>query len=78
MRIGRRLVKTLTWGLVLSLSIVGGGLGYAYWCVTDGEWVAQLIRESAVRYFPGSMLDPGRVRVSLYGGELVFRELKLI
>ena len=46
--------------------------------MTDGEWVAQLIREGAVRYFPGSTLDPGRVRVSLYGGELVFRELKLI
>ena len=29
-------------------------------------------------FFPGSILDPGRVRVSLYGGELVFRQLKMI
>ncbi len=62
----------------MCLSILGGGLGYAYWCMTDGEWVAQLIRECAVAYFPGSTLEPGRVRVSLYGGELVFRELKMI
>jgi hypothetical protein len=78
MRIGRHLAKALKWGLVVSFSILGGGLVYAYWYMTDGERVAQLIREGAVRYFPGSTLDPGRVRVSLYGGELVFRELRLI
>ena len=78
MRIGRRLVKALKWGFVVCFSIVGGGLGYAYWCMTDGEWVAQLIRELAVAYFPGSTLDSARVRVSLYGGELVFKQLKLI
>jgi AsmA-like C-terminal region len=78
MRIGRRLVKALKWGLVVSFSIVGGGLVYAYWYMTDGERAAQVIRECAAAYFPGSTLDPGRVRVSLYGGELVFRQLKLI
>ena len=53
MRIGRRVVKALIWGLVLCLSILGGGLWFAYWYMTDGETVAQLIREHAVRYFPG-------------------------
>ncbi len=78
MRIGRRLVKALVWGLLLCLSILGGGLWFAYWYMTDGETVAQLIREHAVRYFPRSTLDPGRVRISLYGGELVFRQLRMI
>ena len=78
MRIGRRLLKTLKWVVVVCLSILGGGLGYTYWCMTDGERVAQIIREHAVAYFPGSILDPGRVRISLYGGEVVFRQLKMI
>ena len=30
--LGRRLMKALIWGLVVCLSILGGGLGYAYWC----------------------------------------------
>ena len=73
MRIGRRVVKALMWGLVLCFSILVGGLWFAYWYMTDGDTVAQLIREHAVRYFPGSTLDPGRVQISLYGGEVVFR-----
>src|ERR1700733_6292617 len=78
MRIGRRLVKALVLGLLLCVSILGGGLWFAYWYMTDGETVAQVIREHAVRYFPHSTLDPGRVRISLYGGELVFRQLRII
>jgi AsmA-like C-terminal region len=78
MRIGRRLVKALVLGLLLCVSILGGGLWFAYWYMTDGETVAQVVREHAVRYFPRSTLDPGRVRISLYGGELVFRQLRLI
>jgi AsmA-like C-terminal region len=77
MRIGRRVVKALIWGVVLCLSILGGGLWFAYWYMTDGDTVAQLIRERAVRYFPRSTLDPGRVRISLYGGEAVFRQLRM-
>ena len=78
MRIGRRVVKALIWGVILCLSILGGGLWFAYWYLTDGETVAQLIRERAVRYFPRSTLDPGGVHISLYGGKAVFRQLRLI
>ncbi len=78
MRIGRRIVKVLFWGAVLCLSIVVGGLWFAYWYLTDGDTIAQLIRERAVRFFPGSTLDPGRVHISLSGGEIAFRNLKLI
>ena len=78
MRIGRRVVKTLIWGLVLCLSILGGGLWFAYWYMTDGDTIARLIREHAVRYFPRSTLDPGGVHISLYGGKVVFRQLRLI
>ena len=37
MRIGRRVAKVLIWGLVLCLSILGGGLWFAYTYVTDSE-----------------------------------------
>jgi AsmA-like C-terminal region len=78
MRIGRRLLKVLVWGLLLCVSILGGGLWFAYWYMTDGETVAQLIRERAVRYFPGSNLDPGRVHISIFGGKAEFHEISLI
>ena len=77
MRIGRRVVKALVWGLVLSLSILGGGLWFAFWYMTDGETVAQIIREGAVPYFPGSTLDPGRVHISMYGGKVEFHQVSL-
>jgi hypothetical protein len=70
--------KVLLWGLLLCVSIVVGGLWFAYWYITDGDTVAQLIREKAVAYFPGSSLDPGRVRLSLYGGDVEFRQLRLL
>jgi AsmA-like C-terminal region len=77
MHIGRRLVKVLCWGLLVCSCTAVGGLCFAYWHMTD-DVVAQLIREHAVKYFPGSILDPGSVHVSLYGGKVAFRELKLI
>ena len=77
MRIGRRVAKVVFWGLVLCLSILGGGLWFAYWYMTDSESAAQLIREHAIRYFPHSILDPGRVRTRLFAGEVVLRQLQL-
>lgn len=59
MCIGRRVARALFWGLVLCFSTLVGGLWFAYWYLTDGDTVAQLIREKAVRYFPGSTLEPG-------------------
>jgi hypothetical protein len=77
MRIARRVAKVLFWGLVLCLSILAGGLWVAYWYITDSESVARLIREHAIRYFPHSVLEPGRVRTRLLAGEVVFRQLQL-
>src|SRR5882757_8385461 len=78
MRIGRRVARFCFWGLLLCLSTLVGGLWFAYWYMTDGNMAAQLIREHAVKYFPGSMLDPGGVHISLLGGKATFRQLKLI
>ncbi|HKI21622.1 MAG TPA: hypothetical protein VKA15_27265, partial [Isosphaeraceae bacterium] len=77
MRIGRRVVRVVFWGFVLCLSILAGGLWFAYWYVTDSESIARLIRENAIRYFPRSILDPGRVRPRLFAGEVVFHQLQL-
>ena len=41
MRIGRRIVKALFWGLTLSLSIAGGALWFAYWYMTDSDTAAR-------------------------------------
>ena len=49
MRIGRRVAKVVFWGLVLCLSILGGGLWFAYTYVTDSANAAPLIRQYAVR-----------------------------
>ena len=71
-------MKAVIWGLVLCLSILGGALWCAYRYATDGDTLAQLIREHAVRFFPHSVLEPGRVHLSLFGGKVSFRELKMI
>ena len=78
MRIGRRIVKILFWGVLLSLSISGGALWFAYWYMTDSDTVARLIREHAVKYFPGSTLEPGRVRIRPLLGEIVLNQLQLL
>jgi len=78
MRIGRRVLKVLFWGSTLCMSILAGGLWFAYWYMTDSETAAHLIREQAVRYFPRSTLEPGRVRIRPFVGEVVLRDLQLI
>ena len=78
MRIGRRIVKIVFWGVLLSLSISGGALWFAYWYMTDSDTAARLIREHAVKYFPGSTLEPGRVRIRPLLGEVVLNQLQLL
>lgn len=74
MRMGRRLLKGLVWGMVLVGSILAGGLWFVYVYMTDGTTVARLIKEGAARYLPGSTLEPGRARLSLFGGSLVLHD----
>jgi hypothetical protein len=74
MRIGRRVVKVLVWVWVLCLSILGGGLWFAYTYVTDSETAARLIRQYALRYLPGSDLEPGRVRIRPFAGVLTLEK----
>jgi hypothetical protein len=65
MRIGRRVAKVVFGGLLFCLSVLGGGLWYAYTYVTDSETAARWIKLYAVRYLPGSEVDASRVRVRL-------------
>ncbi len=74
MRMRRRLLKGLIWGLLLVASILAGGLWFVYVYLTDGTTVARLIKEGAARYLPGSTLEPGRARLSLLGGSLVLHD----
>jgi len=77
MRIGRRLRKVVFWGMVLCLSILAGGLWFAYWYLTDGETAARLIKQQAVRFLPGSILDPGRVKIGLFKGQVTLSQVLL-
>ena len=49
MRIGRRVARVCFWGLVFFLSVLGGGLWFAYSYVTDSANAARSIRQYAVR-----------------------------
>jgi AsmA-like C-terminal region len=77
MRIGRRVAKVLIWGLVLCLSVLGGGFWFAYTYVTDSANAARWIRRYAVRYLPTSQLDPGHVHVARWFGELTLRDTRI-
>ena len=77
MRIGRRVAKVMLWGLVLCLSILGGGLWFAYTYATDSETAARLIKNYVSRYLPGSNIDPGRVRLRPFAGELTLNSFQV-
>ena len=77
MRIGRRVAKGLLWTLVLCLSILGGGLWFAYTYVTDSETAARLIKNYLSRYLPRSNIDPGRVRLRPFAGELTLNNVQV-
>ena len=62
MRIGRRVGRFFFLAVVVCLCSLAGGLGFAYWYITDSETISRAIREHGVRYFPRAILDPGRVR----------------
>src|SRR4051794_17473294 len=65
----RKLRKFLAWGTLVLMASLGGGLGFAYWYVTDSETLARAIRAEAPRYLPGSRVDLTRVGVRLLTGE---------
>ena len=77
MHIGRRVAKSLIWGFVLLCSILGGGLWFAYWYITDSDTASKLIREEAIRFFPNAILDPGRVRIQPIAGQVVLHDVRL-
>ncbi len=77
MRTGRRVLKVCVWVLVVKLSILCGGLWFAYTYVTDSANAARWIRQYAVKYLPGSDLDPGRVRIRPLIGELTLNNPRI-
>ena len=77
MRIGRRVAKVMVWGIVLCLSILGGGLWFAYTYVTDSETAARVLKQYLSRYLPGSDVDPGRVRLKPFLGELTLNNAQI-
>ena len=77
MSIGRRVRKIVLWGMLLSACILGGGIWFAYLYLTDGETAARLIKQQAIKYLPGSFLDPGRVKIGLFKGQMTLTQVVL-
>ena len=77
MRIGRRVARVMKLTFLVCLAILGGGLWYAYFYVTDSETAARLIKQYALRYLPRSDVDPGRVRLRPLIGELTLNNLQV-
>ena len=60
-RLNRRLAKFFAWSFFLLVTIVLGGLAFAYSYVTDSATIAQIVRQHAPEYLPGCMVTPERV-----------------
>jgi hypothetical protein len=71
----RRAQHFVFWGTALLASAVVGGVWFAYAYVTDSETLATMLREHAPRYFPGSRLVVGRVRVRPLVGDVSFSQI---
>jgi hypothetical protein len=63
--------------MLLVLASVSGGLWFAYAYVTDSAAMAGRIRTEAPRFFPGSALDVGGVRIRPFTGEISISHLSL-
>src|SRR5262249_48110883 len=77
MRVGRRVAEACFWGLVFCLSVLGGGLWFAYTYVPASANAANSIRQYAVRYLPTSEVDPGRVRVARWFNEVTLHNTRV-
>jgi hypothetical protein len=77
MRIAKRVAKALILLSVLALSSAAGAVWFLYTYLTDRAMAARLIRDYSVRYFPGSIVVPGRVHTNLLGGEIVLHDAYL-
>ena len=70
-----RLRKVLFWGAAVVLSSLAGGLGFAYYYVTDSETLARFVRTEGARFLPGSFVDLARARVKPFLGEIYLTNL---
>ncbi len=62
---------------MLVLAILAGGLGFAYSYVTDSDTLAQVIRQEAPRFFPGSLVHVGKVQVRPFLGHVTLGQIQL-
>jgi len=70
MRLRRRVWKFLFWSLFLTLSCLGGVIGFAYWYVTDSTTIANLVAVQGKRFLPTSKIQLGRARIRPFLGHI--------
>jgi hypothetical protein len=76
-RLRSRIRKIVFWGMLLTLTILGGGLFFAYTYVTEGTMLGAMIEAEIPRYLPGSRLVVGRVKLRPFAGEIDLRHVSL-
>lgn len=77
MSVGSRLRKGLFWGGLLTLALVAGGVGFAYFYATDNDTLRGLIAAHAPRFLPGSRVQVGRVQLQPFSGKISLKEVAL-
>ncbi len=66
----RRVWKALGWSALVLVLSLAGGLGYAYYYVTDSATLAGLVRAEGPRYLPGSVVELGHAKLRPFTGEV--------
>ena len=75
MRFGRRVLKFLVWGLVLTVTLTAAGCWLAYAFVTDSDTLTRLIQAELVPFLPNATVQIGRVEPHPIEGKVVVRHV---
>lgn len=77
MAMRRRIKKIVGWFLVLVLAILGGGLTFAYYYVTDSATLASFLRRELPRFLPAARFEVVRVAVRPLMGDFELKHVAL-
>ena len=74
----KRVRVVLIWVFLLVACVGTGGLIFAFTYVTDSDTLADLIRRQSPRFFPGSVVEVGRVQMRPLLGEVTLSQVRLV
>jgi len=77
MRFGRRLVKILVWGVVLSLAVGACAAWFAYAIATDSDTAKKWIKAEFAKILPDCRIDIDKIDVRPLQGKLTISNLRI-